>query len=230
MARAETPQNIQDDEIHHLLTQALSIPPNVWHTLRGKRLAPYIRFWKKELARYSVIGLGPAPSTEDLLQVIEHLKEHPNLPKHVLREHLASRIPKQASDMDALLNLVTQLIFMAHSDADDIIPENGFASSRWTAESLEGFVLSWFPFTDHHTWSNPSHILFEATKSDLKARKLKKHLNVQFWPTNNIQDHLLFDRKGQAVYIFHHVAFIKEQLRLTKKLSTGAPARDCLQL
>ena len=62
---------------------------------------------------------------------------------------------------------------------------------------------------------NPGHELFFDVKSKLRATKLKE-LGVSLRPTHDIQNHLCFDREENVLEIFHHTAFLKEQLRATK--------------
>ena len=70
------------------------------------------------------------------------------------------------------------------------------------------FIASIFPKTDH-----PS---IDDIKDNLRATRLKKRAKLRFKPTNDLRNHLKLDRKRAVVEIFHHTAFLKEQLRLTK--------------
>lgn len=108
--------------------------------------------------------------------------------------------------------------------------EYGISQAPWASESLKGFMISWFPMTDHAILSHPGHQLHDSFKSALKARKLRKLLNAHLWPTDNIVDHLKFDRAKNVIFIFHHAGYIKEQLRLTKCLAKSATPEASLRL
>lgn len=53
-------------------------------------------------------------------------------------------------------------------------------------------------------------------KASLTAKKLKKRAGLKFRPTDDLRSHLKLDRKNGVVEIYHHTAFLKEHLRLTK--------------
>jgi hypothetical protein len=51
-------------------------------------------------------------------------------------------------------------------------------------------------------------------KEILRAIKLKKLTSLRFEPIDDIICHLKFNYKKAVIKVFHHVAFLKEQLRL----------------
>lgn len=200
---------------------------------RWSKLPTFIHFWKRELRLYSALDVSPPLTGNDLLCVISSLKRYCNAPKRTLHGKLIRRIPivANASNIDILLCLGVRLTFMAHVTTADIsTSEYGNHQAPWASESLKGFMISWFPMTDHPILSYPSHQLHDGLKSGLKARKLKKLLNAHLWPTDNIVDHLKFDRVKNVIFIFHHAGYIKEQLRLTKTLAKNAKPEASLRL
>jgi hypothetical protein len=48
------------------------------------------------------------------------------------------------------------------------------------------------------------------------GRDLKRLAGISFQGTNDISNHLRYDPINNILSIFHHAAFLKEQLRLTK--------------
>ena len=67
-------------------------------------------------------------------------------------------------------------------------------------------------------------------KAALMAKKLKKRAGLSFRPTDDLRDHLQLDRKTGSVEIYHHTAFLKEHLRLTKESPKGMSVSDSLRL
>ncbi len=84
------------------------------------------------------------------------------------------------------------------------------------------FITSVFPKTDH-----PS---IDQIKENLKATKLKKRARLRFEPTDDLRNHLRLDRKRAVVEIFHHTAFLKEHLRLTKDEPRNISVVDAIKL
>jgi hypothetical protein len=81
---------------------------------------------------------------------------------------------------------------------------------------------------------NPHEAGFEAHyhkhKKHLKAWKLKKRCNLEFIPTDNITEHLLYDPKTKIVQVFHHMAYLKAHLRRSKDQPIDQPASESLKL
>lgn len=197
---------------------------------RWPKLSIFIHFWRRELLRYSVFGVSPLLTDHDMMSVISSLETHCCVPKDTLGQELVNRIPN-ASNINGLIHLGVRLMLMAHNNTVDIgTNEYGNHQVPWFNESLKDFIVSWFPTIDHHIFSHPSHPLYDGLKSELKARKLKKHLKAHLWPTDNIMDHLKFDRQRNVIFIFHHAGFVKEQLRLTKLLTKTAPPEASIRL
>jgi hypothetical protein len=84
------------------------------------------------------------------------------------------------------------------------------------------FITSIFPKTDH-----PS---IDQIKDNLRAIKLKKRAGIKFEPTDDLRYHLKLDRKRAVVEIFHHTAFLKEHLRLTRDQPRNMSVADSINL
>jgi hypothetical protein len=63
--------------------------------------------------------------------------------------------------------------------------------------------------------SSPSSYTPVALKPGLKAWKLTKRYGIRFIPTNDLVQHLLYDRDKGTVKVFHQTAFLKAHLRHT---------------
>lgn len=75
-----------------------------------------------------------------------------------------------------------------------------------------------FPKNDYPSPNENDLNSYQNIKNSLTARRLKKRAGLQFQATNDLRNHLRLDRKRGIVQVFHHTAFIKEQLRLTRDL------------
>jgi hypothetical protein len=64
----------------------------------------------------------------------------------------------------------------------------------------------------------------------LKAKKLQKHAGLQFRSTDDLRSHLKLDDALGVVDLFHHTAFLKEHLRLTKDKPLNMTVGDSLRL
>ncbi|KAK9774265.1 putative RGS domain-containing protein [Seiridium cardinale] len=95
--------------------------------------------------------------------------------------------------------------------------------TRWDANrSLEEFMQSSFPtFSPFHRkdWA-----------SSPKAWKLRRRYKIRFIPTNDLLQHLVYDKQNLTVKIFHQTAWLKSQLRCTSKYSIDTNFAKSLQL
>ncbi|KAK0625828.1 hypothetical protein B0T14DRAFT_425123, partial [Immersiella caudata] len=83
-----------------------------------------------------------------------------------------------------------------------------------------------FPTESRAVLSYADNELFLTTRSTIKANKLKRRLGITFRATHDVKNHLYFDRRANVIDIYHHTAFIKQQLRATRDggdFSTPAP-------
>lgn len=78
------------------------------------------------------------------------------------------------------------------------------------------YLQDLFPTENHAVLSHADSEVFLSIKSALRATKLKKRLRVSFRATHDVRNHMYFDRQANVIDIYHHTAFIKEQLRATR--------------
>jgi len=67
-------------------------------------------------------------------------------------------------------------------------------------------------------------------KATLTAKKLKKRANLKFKPTDDLRNHLKLNNKTREVELYHHTAFLKEHIRLTKDQPRNLSVLDYLRL
>lgn len=68
------------------------------------------------------------------------------------------------------------------------------------------------------------------TKGALLAKKLKKHARLRFQPTDDLTSHLRLDKRTGILGLYHHTAFLKEHLRLTKDAPHNLSLEEYLHL
>jgi hypothetical protein len=97
--------------------------------------------------------------------------------------------------------------------------EYGMDKVEWRNDAtFAKFMADIFLMTDHPGINNENAGVSIDMKIALKARKLEKIAGLKFRATNDLRSHLKLDQKSGIVDIFHHTAFLKEHLRLTKDL------------
>jgi hypothetical protein len=164
-------------------------------------------------------------SHEDLLEIFEELKSNPEVTRTELLEKLFIDRPVR-SDQERAINIAVRVMMMVNcstSRQSSVILEHGSQQVPWGKDvTFAEFITSIFPKTDH-----PS---IDDIKDNLRATRLKKRAGLSFEPTDDLRNHLKLDRKRAVVEIFHHTAFLKEQLRLTKDKPRNITVVDSLKL
>lgn len=196
---------------------------------RSTVLSRYIHFFKLSTASYEChLAPGQIPgltSHEDLFRIIKELKSNPGLTKAELMEKLYVNRPARG-DQERALNLAVQVTMMINCSASrqsSVLLEHGNQQNRWHNDvTFSEFIRDSFPQDMH-----PS---IDEIGENLQAIKLKKRARLSFQPTNDLRNHLRLDRKTATVEIFHHTAFLKEQLRLTKDQPRDLSVAELLKL
>ncbi|TEY68086.1 hypothetical protein BOTCAL_0123g00150 [Botryotinia calthae] len=196
---------------------------------RSTTLSRYFEFFKISASNYRCnIAPGQSPglsSYNDLFKIIEQLKSSPGLSKAELLEKLFTDRPTRPCQERAL-NLTVQVVMMINcssSRQSSVLLEYGNEQARWHLnDTFSQFLNDVFPKTSH-----PS---IDEIKNELLATKLKKNARLEFQPTDNLRNHLRLDKKAGIVEIFHHTAFLKEQLRLTKEQPQSSSVSDLIRI
>ncbi|KUJ06997.1 uncharacterized protein LY89DRAFT_767316 [Mollisia scopiformis] len=152
-------------------------------------------------------------SHEDIFKLIRQLQSNPELTKAELLRKLFPNFPIR-DDQERALNLAARITMMVDCSASrqsSVLLEHGNHKIRWNNDvTFPQFLCDTFPQSVH-----PS---IQDITQELRGTKLKKHARLCFKPTDDLRNHLRLDRKAAVVEIFHHTAFLKEQLRFTKDL------------
>jgi len=164
-------------------------------------------------------------SHEDVVKIIEELKSNPDATRVEILERLFTDRPAR-SDQERAVNLAVRVMLMVNcstSRQSSVLLEHGSGQVPWRGEiPFSEFVTSAFPKTDH-----PS---IDEIKDSLRATKLKKRAGIRFEPTDDLRNHLKLDRKRAVLEIFHHTAFLKEHLRLTRDRPRNMSVTDSIKM
>lgn len=130
------------------------------------------------------------------------------------KEHATRRIVKIAFMIDC-------------SSKDDFSGNYQLCQSfpvKWAStQTFIGFLESTFT----RTGSRPFHE--RHSNRSMRAWKLKKRHGIRFVPTNDLVQHLLYDRRTSTVKIFHQTAFVKAHLLHTAHLPLDTGFDDSVQ-
>ena len=195
---------------------------------RAIRLMRYFEHYKALTASYEPdtrSGETPALRThDDLFDVLEQLKLMPDMPRAQLTslvfQKRAQKHAPPATDKERALDLAVKIMVMVNCSArrePSSQLEHGPHQIPWASDVAFGqYITNTFPITDNPSLNDDEAKASTDIKSFLTARKLKKRIGLRFQPTDNLGRHLKLDRKTNTIEIYHHTAFIKEHLRLTK--------------
>ena len=208
---------------------------------RGKRLQRFFKYYAELTASYDPdIGLGELPALrthEDLLEIIRHLKLDPEITRVALATKIygaSGKMVPPVEDQERAINLAVKVMMMVNCCAErqsSGLLEHGAYQIPWRGENTFcQFIQDIFPKTDNPTInaddSNPPLDM----KTALTARNLKKQIGLKIRPTDDIRRHLKLDRTEKIVDVYHHTAFLKEHLRLTKDKPPDMSVSDSLRL
>ncbi|KAB8356700.1 hypothetical protein FH972_024276 [Carpinus fangiana] len=200
---------------------------------RLRHLKTFFNHFEETIATYdaveSVSRQATLKSLDNLLGALERLKTSSHMTRQQAIPTVFQLQQKQLAQEDArkelALNMVVEIAFLVtcagqrHSLS---ALERGMHSAPWKSDdTFITFIIDSFPQAEEQSERKGGNAVdFEGC---LTAYHLRKEAKLRFQPTNDLRNHLKLDRKSGVLEIFHHAAFLKEQLRLSKTL----PA-DCL--
>ena len=211
---------------------------------RKDRLNHYFEYCRKVVLWYTLHAMDRNHGTRidpgDLLCAIKTLRS-PLRPMNQSRCTLFKRAFEARSEaldeeiQSQIFDLAIKISCMVHCELQNPIEgflEQGFRCPGWEQdEGLGDYIDLILPTVDRKfeyfgAAMNESSAVRES-RHKLKADNLKTALGVDFYPTDDLTTHLKLElhRGRRVVKIFHHIAFLKEHLRSTKKPwpGTGRP-------
>ncbi|KAL2836919.1 hypothetical protein BJY01DRAFT_238059 [Aspergillus pseudoustus] len=171
-------------------------------------------------------------SHDDIVKCAHTLRENPMVTREEFSRTLAVNGAISQRECQNAIQSVIRVAFMLDCLLKDKYSANyevgDYSPARWEAsEPFVSYVERAIP-----KFAPQKRSGFEAYKhkKDLKAWKLRKRCHLQFRPTHNIMEHLLYDPKTRTVMVFHHTAYLKAHLRRSKDKSIDLDACASLKL
>ena len=209
---------------------------------RVKRLGGFFEHYKYLTSSYEA-DTAPGDrvalsSHEDLFAIIKRLKLEPDITRvafaaEVFKEDTRRRLPSSA-DQERAINLAVKVLTMVNCSAQrqsSGLLEYGLSQAPWRSDvTFSQFVIDTFPMTDHPSLNDDDLKGSRDLKATLKAKKLKKRIGLKFQPTDDLRRHLKLDRKTRVLEVYHHTAFLKEHLRLTKDKAPNMSVSESIRL
>lgn len=209
---------------------------------RIKRLGRFFEHYKEMTGSYeadAAPGNRAALSThEDLFAIIQQLKLEPDITREefaakIFGDDTCPRLPSSA-DQERAINLAVKVMAMVNCSAQrqsSGLLEHGVLQAPWRSDvTFSQFISDIFPMTDHPSLNDDDLKSSNDLKTALMAKKLKKRVGLKLQPTDDLRRHLKLDRKTRVVEIYHHTAFLKEHLRLTKDKAPNMSVGESIRL
>jgi hypothetical protein len=162
---------------------------------------------------------------------VEKLRLNPKLTRE---QFVSATLPKgdvSMRDKDDATRTIVRVGFMLDCSMKDKYSEGfevgGYTPAKWEPnEPFDSFVHR----AVQKTSKNDRTSEFKAYKKDLKAWKLKKRHKLQFRPTDNIMEHLLYDPETRIIKVFHHTSYLKAHLARSVDQLIDLDAHSSLKL
>jgi hypothetical protein len=181
--------------------------------------------------------LAALQTHENLFDIIQQLKMNPDTTRAELAENIFGTSPVNAppiEDQERAINLAVKVMVMVNCSAErqsSGLLEHGAYQITWRGDvTFSQFVHDIFPKTNNPTINSDDSKPPLDMKSALMARRLQKLIGLKLRPTDDLRRHLKMDRIENSIDIYHHTAFLKEHLRLTKDKPRNMSVSDSLRL
>lgn len=158
------------------------------------------------------------------LKVLQSVKSDPEITREALRQMIWSSDGRIGA-LDAPVIIGNAIRIMTTVDSSPIhqnsqLLESGDVKIPWIdGVPLSKFLEDAFSKENDHLLNLPNHQLSVELKNDLRADRLKQRLGISFQGTSDLRNHLKLNQTSQGLVleVFHHVTYLREQLRMTKE-------------
>ena len=198
------------------------------HFERTQQLVPYLNFYKRLWNRYGTdLPAGATVSHPDLHILVQKIRDHPELTraeliKTQLADNTVCKHPMRSEDRDRAIDLAVRVMTMINCQPQNRTigyVEYGATFHGWSAETtFSDFIESCFPTPMPPAPKNINQHMSDEILvcMNLTASQVMKKAKYKFEATDDMRKHLVIDRQRRVVQIFHHAAFLKENLRCTR--------------
>jgi hypothetical protein len=211
---------------------------------RSKRLESFFDYYKIVTASY-VPELLPGKRSAlrnhaDVLDVILHIKERPDVPRRELTDHYFSKrdggrnLPPIV-DQDRAFNLAVGILSMINCSTTNQSSgylELGSEAIQWREDlTFVQFIEDAFPKTDQPGLNdNQTSYKSRNVKAGLAAKRLRRIAGLRFQATDDLRNHLRLDQEEGVLQIYHQTAFLKESLIATRSAPSNLSMGDSIKL
>lgn len=209
---------------------------------RTQQLAPYLNFYKRLSNRYGAdLPNGATVSHSDLHILVQTIRAHPELARaELIKTQLANnavcKTPMRPEDRDRAIDLAVRVMTMINCQPQNrsvAYVEYGATFHGWSPDTtFSEFIESCFPTPMPPAPQNDDQFTSDEilVRTNLTANRVMKKAKYKFEATDDIRKHLVIDRQRRIVQIFHHAAFLKENLRCTRGQNPNATMIEQLKL
>ncbi|KAK6534091.1 hypothetical protein TWF281_005429 [Arthrobotrys megalospora] len=176
-------------------------------------------------------------SHEEIFDIIKILKEQPNITRDSLAKQAFVKPTNMGieSEQEHVIGLAVKALTMAYTThwlKQNAEHDNGdMVSPNWLKDTpFHVFFEGLFPMIDHPGFGEDASASFWELKSNISGTKLIRRGGLTFAPTEDLSNHLKLNRKTGVIEIFHHTAFLKENLRITKTIGQTTSVEGSLRL
>jgi hypothetical protein len=181
------------------------------------------------------VRIAPAayPDHAAVRSMLDQLQTDPSITKRNFKLKFSPVVLD--AEKDHATRALIRLAFMI-----DCAPRDGFAEGHKVGDFVPrswGEDQTWADFAEHcfppinQTPKNPKdYQTAMAERSRMKAWKLKTRYKVKLRPTDNLAEHLIFDKDMRTLKVFRHVNFLKAHLRRSEAKKTDLRFPDSLKL
>ena len=150
-------------------------------------------------------------SHSQLQQLVQCLRDNPSSTR---KEFEAIAFPKdfKEQDLQHAVKVIVKLGFMLDCTRKNVLSKSAYNAQRG--------IPWWEPnktFADFVASSFPKHKADEGYEPDdfptVYAWKLKQRCKINFEKTDDISEHLLYDRDTRTLKVFHQMAYLRMQLQ-----------------
>ncbi|KAK6509706.1 hypothetical protein TWF481_004437 [Arthrobotrys musiformis] len=176
-------------------------------------------------------------SHQEIFELITTLKEQPDITRGSLTEQVfgsptSMRIESEEEHVIGLAVKALTMVCSTHWLNRNAEHDNGdMASPNWLKDvPFNAFLEGLFPMIDHPGFGEDASASFWEMKSKITGNKLIQRGGLAFAPTEDLSNHLKLNRRTGVIEIFHHTAFLKESLRITKSMKSTIGMEESIRL
>ncbi|KAK6516987.1 hypothetical protein TWF506_006866 [Arthrobotrys conoides] len=176
-------------------------------------------------------------SHDEIFELIRIIKKNPNITRGALAKQVFGSPSNMGieSEQEHVIGLAVKALTMVYSTHwlnQNAEHDNGdLVSPSWLKDvPFYAFFEGLFPMIDHPGFGEDASASFWEMKRNITGSKLIRKGGLSFAPTADLSNHLKLNRNTGVIEIFHHTAFLKENLRITRSMEGPMGVEESLRL